>query len=167
MLTLTQLQALKAAIDADPALSSQPDNPDGHAAIVAAFKAIAVPDFWVWRTSVSRADLYSATSPNGTTWNWTTFKNQSATEQGAWREMFMGDRADFSKPNVRAGVAAIFTGSAQANEQRDHCLAIGRRLANRLEKLFATGTGSTSVPATMVIEGSLEATDVETARNLP
>lgn len=166
-LTPQQLAALKADILADPALNAQPNNGDGNLEVAKAYLAIASPDFWVWRTAVSRADIYHEVSPDGTSWNWTTFKNQGVTEQNAWVQMFMGDRANFAKANLRAGVASIFTGSAQANAQRDHCLAVGRRKANRAEKLFASGAGSAASPATMAVEGALSPADIETARNLP
>lgn len=124
------------------------------------YNALAVPDFWVWRTAVSRAEIYNDVSPDATTWSWTTYRNQSATEQNAWVQMFMGDQANFAKENLRTGIGAIFTGSAQANAQRDHCLSAGRRKATRLEKLFATGTGSTASPAVMGVEGDLTTTDL-------
>lgn len=166
-MTPAQLQALKNAIVADPVLNAFPNNPDGNTAIQEAFKAIVTPTHWVWRTRVTRAEIYHKSSPTGSIWNWTTYKNQAVAEQGAWTQMFMGDAADFSLPNLRAGVGAIFTGSAQANAQRDHVLAHGRRPANRLEKLFAVGTGTDADPALMAIEGEVSIQDIETARNLP
>jgi len=116
---------------------------------------------------VTREEIYNSTSPDATTWNWTTYKNQSATEQNAWTQMFMGDRANFAQANLRAGIAAIFTGSAQANAQRDHCLAMGRRKATIAEKLFSSGTGSSTTPATMGFEGNLTFGQVGQARSLP
>ena len=166
-LTLPQLQALKAHLAADPVLDAIPRNSDGAFEVAAAMNLTASPEFWVWKSSVSRAFIYHETSPTGSSWDWTTYKNQGATEQNAWVQMFMGDVANFSKPNLRAGVAAIFTGSGAATAQRDHILACGRRLATRAEKLFATGTGSTAVPATMAVEGNLSSNDIERAWNAP
>lgn len=111
--------------------------------------------FVVWRTNVQRAEIYHQTSSEGTTWNWTTYKNQSQTEQGAWVQMFMGDQADFSLPNLRAGVSAIFTGSAQANAQRDHVLAIARRAATHVERVLGTGTGTLPAPGLLTFQGSV------------
>lgn len=164
-LTSQQLAALKADIAADPVLAAKPNNSDGNFDIAKAYNLPAAVDFWVWRTEVARAEIYNLTSGDGTNWNWTTYKNQAVAEQNAWVQMFMGDRADFSKANLRAGIAAIFTGSAQATAQRDHCLVMGRRKATRSEKLFASGTGSTASPATMGFEGVLSIDDVEAARN--
>lgn len=176
-LTPAQLQTLKTDIAANTAtvqfggeavqIRNLPLNDDANFAIAAWYNGVAAPDFWVWRTNVSREEIYNSTSPDATTWNWTTYKNQAVAEQNAWVQMFMGDRANFSQPNLRAGIAAIFTGSAQANAQRDHCLAMGRRKATRAEKLLATGTGSSGTPATMGFEGNLSFGQVSQARNLP
>lgn len=122
--------------------------------------AQASPAFWVWRTNVTRAEIYHGTSPDNTTWNWTTYKAQSPSEQGAWVQMFMGDQANFALPNLRAGVAAIFSGNAAQNTQRDHCISMGRRLARRIERLLATGTGTTASPGTMTFEGELSYTEL-------
>lgn len=126
----------------------------------------AAPAFWVWRTAVSRRDLYTLQNDLPVSgaqtgfWEWNTYKAQSVPEQNAWTQMFMGDEADFSKQNLRDGVGKIFTGSAAANAQRDHCLAIGRAPASRVEKILATGTGSTASPGVMGFQGPLTTTDL-------
>lgn len=164
-LTNAQKALLRDHINVSSDLNIFPNSNDGNIEVKNLLNLQASPDFYVWRTEVSRTEVYNSTSPEATTWNWTTYKNQGATEQNAWTQMFMGDRADFSKPNLRAGIAAIFAGSAQANAQRDHCLAMGKRLAKRGEKVLASGTGSLATPATMTFEGNLTADDVESARN--
>lgn len=160
-LTAAQLETLQIDIAANAAsFQLAIDQRDG-AVIAAFYNALASPDFYVWRTDVSRADIYSTSpQPEGSTWNWTLYKAQSVTEQNAWTQMFMGDLANFSLPNLRAGVSIIFTGSAQQNAQAAHVLAVGRRKATRGEKLLATGTGSTAVPGTMGFEGELTAQDI-------
>lgn len=149
-LTPEQFQTIKAAILADPTMSGMPNNSDGSFSIAALFNLTATPDFFVWRTAVARTDIYKGNpQPENSVWVWGTYKSQSVTEQGTWREMFMGDELDFSSPNNRAGVAEIFQGSAAQNTQRAHVLACGRRKATRLEKLLSTGTGTTVTPATL------------------
>lgn len=148
-MTPEQIVAFRAALlaETDPELVGYRTN--GQTPLIHAwYNQQATPDYWVWRTNVQRREIYHSTGPEGSIFNWTIFKAQSLTEQGAWREMFMGDEADFSLPNLRAGIANIFSGSAQQNAQRDHCLAIGRKRASRIEKLFAVGAGSTASPAT-------------------
>ncbi len=155
-LTTQQKATISANIAASPDLVGQPDY-----VVAGLYNLPASPAFWGWRTNVSRAEIYTKTNDLPVSgaqtglWNWSTFKAQNATEQTAWIQMFMGDITNFAAANVRAGVSAIFTGSASANAQADHCLSIGRRTTTRLEKLLATGTGSTASPAVMGAEGSI------------
>lgn len=167
MLTSAQLQTLKTDILADPALSGQPNTPDGAFAIAAAYSLVAAPDFWVWRTFVADSEIYEATSVDATVWSWTIYIARSQAEREAWRQMVnMRGGLNASLANVRTGIADIFSGAGGA-AQRTHLLALGRRKATRVEKLFAAGTGSTASPATMVIEGLLNYVDVLNARSLP
>lgn len=166
-LTEVQLASLKALIVGNPTFNAYPNTPDGAYDLAALLNTgTASPTFWIWRTSVSRAQVYNEVGPDGTTWSWSTYKSQAAVEQNTWVQMFMGDTADFTQANFRAGVAAIFSGSAPANAQRDHVLGVGRRQATHIEKLFATGTGSTASPGVATIT-SVTFADVQSARNLP
>lgn len=167
MLTPAQLSTLKALILADPALNAHPNNADGNLAIAQALAAIASPDYWVWRSFVSDQEMYEGTGDGGTSWSWSSYISRSQGERDAWRQMVnMAGGLNPSLANVRAGIADIFSGAGGAS-QRTHLLAVGRRKANRAEKLFATGTGSTASPATMTVEGTLSGDDVQAARNLP
>jgi hypothetical protein len=169
-LTTAQLQALKADILADVALAPLFDgNSDKSFSIAAAYNANASPDFWVWRTSVSKAEYHNATSVDGTTFNWTGtgYITRAQGERDAWNAIFNGTGyANPSLPQVRQAVADIFSGNtAPAPANRTHLLATSRRKANRAEKLFATGTGSAASPATMGYEGSISYNDVLQAKN--
>lgn len=163
MATLTQQQyaTLKADLVADSALFAQAQSGD-YDGVAKVYNSPASPDFWGWRTRVSRSELYNETSVASTTWNWATYKSQQIPEQNAWTQMFMGDEADFSKPNLRAGVVAIFSGSAPANAQQAHILAIARRRASRAETVLKAngGDGSAATPATFGWEGLLEPSDI-------
>ncbi len=161
-MTSAQLTTLRNDITNTPAFMAKPHSADGAFEIAAAYNLDAAPAFWVWRTAVSRADIYNTTSPDATSWDWTIYKGQGVAEQNAWVQMFMGDAADFSQANLRAGIGKIF-GAVNANTT--HCLAIGRRQATRGEKLFATGTGSTGSPAVLSIEGALDYHDILVAMN--
>lgn len=197
-LTSAQLATLKTAIAANSttipagqpwtgsfagqAINALPNNADANTAIAGWYNMTASPDYFGWKPSVTRSDVYHTTSLDGTTWNWTTYKNQSAVEQNAWTQMFMGDSGPIALVNFRQGVASIFTGSAQANAQRDHVFSIGRRLVTNGEKVYATavvsppantgnntGTarGSATNPDNLPFTGSITRSDVENARNLP
>ena len=167
-LTSAQLATLKAAILADPALAAFPNNSDGNTAIAAALAVTAVPDFWVWRTQVSKAELTQGPGPDGTVFNWVGngFITRSVGEQTAWSELFdAGGSVNASLTNVRQAFADIFSGTGNAAANRTHLLAVGRRKATRIEKLLAVGTGSTASPAVMGHEGALTFEQVEDARN--
>lgn len=195
-LTSAQLTTLKSSISAtatqisvngvNVAINAIPNTGDGNDAIAAWYNLTAGTPFWVWRTSVSRSDVYTTVSDlaSPTVWNWTTYKGQSVVEQGAWTQMFMGDACNFANLNNRSGVNAIF---GAAGTQRDHVFSIARRLATNVEKLFASAVvsvggiavvaavgnvltdalGSTTNPAITAVSGLLSAQDVNTARNLP
>lgn len=149
-LNSVQLLTLKAAIAAetDPAFVAlrQVNDDSGMAVWYESPSTV-----YGWRTNVSRAEIYHGTSGEGTTWSWTFYKNQSVPEQNAWVQMFMGDQADFSQANLRAGISVIFTSASVVNAT--HALAIGKRLANKGEKIFSTGIGTLITPATFGVQG--------------
>ena len=162
MLTSAQKITLKAAIAAETdstfAALRTAGNEQGMADW---YNSLASPAFYCWRTNVSRVEIYNTTSGEGTTWSWTFYKNQAAVEQNAWVQMFMGDQADFSQANLRAGIAVIFTSASAANAT--HALAIGKRQAQRGEKVFASGTGTLATPATFGWQGTISAQDISDA----
>lgn len=163
MLTPQQLTALKADILADAVLAALPNTPDGNTAIAAAYALAAAPDFWVWRSFVSDTEIYEATT-EGLTWSWSIFIGRSQGERDAWHCM-VGTKGGInpSLVNVRAAVTDIFSGAGGV-AQRTYLTTIGRRLATRIEKLLASGTGSTAAPAVLGFEGMLSADDVQQAR---
>lgn len=160
-LTQSQLAALKADILADPALNAFPNNSDGNTAIAQAYALLAVPNFTVWKTNVSitqigdnivATDLAGLSTLNST-------RLQTVV-------ILSAEGVNPSLSDRRAFFDDIFSGAGGA-ATRAKLLILWKRFAKRVEKLFATGTGSDAVPATMTFEGDLTYQDVETARNLP
>jgi len=153
--------ALLADIAVDGALAALPHNSDSADAIATAYRVIASPDFWVYRTTLGEQEIYEATSPAGTTWDWTTYIAQSAREADAWGRMFAKGPMNPSLAQARAGIDKIFAGTGAAVvAQRAHLTALYRRQATRVEKVLALGAGSTASPATMRFEGALDLNDV-------
>lgn len=161
-LTLAQKQALKADIIAasDPecvALEASPTNSDLAFAVAALYNLAASPDYWAWKTQLTKHAAVSETSVDATTFSFTQLISRTVQEQFGWQELWNSTLScNPSLPNVRQGFADVFSG-AQAGPvaQRAHLLAMARRKATRVEKLLATGTGSTASPATMGFEGPL------------
>jgi hypothetical protein len=165
MLTNTQLAALKAAIVADNALNSQPNNSDGAFAIAAALNLPADPAWVVWRTSVTRKEILQ----NG--FDWTRLDNLSVGKARVWNDIFVEGLINPSKANVRVGIESVWVGTAQDLAVRAAVYVHCKRNATRAQKIFSTGTGSDATPATMDADigddFQLQYSDVEAARQLP
>jgi len=168
-LTPEQWSALKADMAKNPVMNALEHTTENAAMIAAMYALPAQPDFWVWRTSLTKAEIVSSTSVDGTTWNYTIYIARSQGERDCWGDMF-SDRAGVnpSLPNVRQGWADIFSGGP-GTAQRTHLLAMARRLANRGEKIYATpqSPASTSSPSTLTFEGTFSYDDVLNAWQLP
>lgn len=126
----------------------------------------ASPAVWVYITALSKATILQGTSEDGTTFTWVGngFITRSVGELMAWQELFsLNGTVDAAKSGTRQAFLDIFSGAGNAALNRTHLAAIARRRATRLEKLFATGTGSTAAPATMTLEGALTYLDVARA----
>lgn len=122
----------------------------------------------IWRNNVTRAEIYHGTSDAtlaggaSTTWNWTTYKNQSVPEQNAWTQMFMGESADFTLANLRAAVGAIF---GAANAQTLHVAAISKRFARKGETYFLSGAATVGAPGVPTWTGLVTPDDIGRAMN--
>jgi hypothetical protein len=159
-LTTTQQQALKADILADHSFDNVPHGPDGGFAIAAAYNLIAVPNFFVWRTSVTINEIMV----NG--FDWTRVDNLTVGKARIWEWMTQLGTVNPSEPNVIAGVLATFTATADM-PNRNAVFGHFQRLATRFEKLFATGSGTSSTdqgvgPGLMAVEGPLTSQTVQT-----
>lgn len=154
-LTQSQLIVLRDAINADPALASQPLHSDGAFAIAEALNKTASPDFIVWKSTVSVEEIMQ----NG--FVWTAVDSLTNGKARIWEWMTRFGYINPSKANVRQGIADCFGGaSAMVAGIMPHC----KRKASRVEKIFATGTGTDASPATMIFIGSISYQTVEQAR---
>jgi hypothetical protein len=157
-LTSQQLTTLKTDIDIN--FAGVPNNADGHVTIAAAYNLNASPSFTVWKTSVPIGAV--GDNFNGTELAGLTTGNQSRLQTIA---QFSPMGINPSLSDRRAFFDDVFSGAGGATT-RGKLLILWKRLATRGEKLFATGTGSDAVPATLVVEGLIHANDVERARQL-
>lgn len=144
----------------------------------AALNANFAPNYWVWRTGVTRQDMYTTITDLPSSWDWTIYIAQTVPQQGGWVQMFMGDTLDMSRSNNRVGIAKIY---GNTNAETLHCFAVGRRVCTVLEKLYVTAVvsppansgndgvagnrGKISNPDLLVIEGAISAQQVSDVRN--
>lgn len=161
MLTSEQKATLAAHIAASPDLATIPNSWDGAYAIAELLQLPAEPVFIVWKTSVAQDEVMQ----NG--FDWVLVDNLTVGKGRIWEWLFDNESSTInpSKANVRAGIAECWKGTAAMLAQQAVILGHCKRPANRLEKLFATGTGTDASPATMSIEGSISYSDVYQARN--
>lgn len=158
-MTPSEAAAIKANILANAELNAFPNTADGAFAIAELYNANAVPAFTVWKTNVPvdvvgkaivATSLASLTSAN-------------TDRLGVICQINPGG-FDPSRLDQRAFFDDVFSVAAGA-PTRTALLALWKRLALRIEKLFATGTGSDASPATMAWQGTISYSDVYTARN--
>lgn len=160
MLTTVQLQALKAAILADPALAALPMTSGAAAMIAEVMNEPASPTYVVWRTDVPLEEIMR----NGM--DWTRVDNLSVGKARIWDWLSRLGTINASQANVRAGIEAAWVGAQADLAVRAAVFGHCKRGATRAEKLLASGTGSDASPGTMTFEGALTSEDVQAAREL-
>lgn len=167
MLTTQQRDIIKSYIEADPVLSVIQNTEDGSIDIANAINAVATPDFYVWKKSITRHEIIAETSLVDTTFTWAGggYITRSQGERDAFREMFNSTGAvDPRKPSIINAFNDIFSGAGGA-PNRTHITAISKRKATIFEKLLATGTGSLVTPATLAVEGPIDYREIHSIRN--
>lgn len=153
----SQYAALKAAIAADPILSAYPNTQDGAYMMCQDRLNVAFsPTFYVWQDQLT-PDIYDSGLIAGAT-------QIDALTQGKRDELFMiGQRTrNCNDVNVRAAIADAV---GSQNTLKAAMQAIQYRPALYVEKIYATGTGTTASPATLVFAGQVNYQDVYAARN--
>lgn len=146
-LTPAQTTALKSAIIADNNLSAQKAAHDTQA--IANY--LNTPsDFVIWKTSVSVDDVMR----NGI--DWTRVDNLTVGKARIWDWMSRLGSFDCSKTNIRAGVDAVWVGTAADLSVRAYIYTQCKTFATWFQKVFATGTGSGAAPGILVIDGTVD-----------
>ena len=120
------------------------------------YNAPTNPAHVVWKT---RLELEEITS-NG--FDWVRVDNLSVGKARIWEWMFGAEDKSInpSKPNIRAGIAEVWKGTAADLAVQASVLAHCKRPASRVERLFATGPGTTAEPALLTFEGLIHWQDV-------
>jgi len=161
-LTPAQLTTLNTSITADPALNALPASPDNAAAIANAYNAAAAgPNNVCWKTVVSNEEIGDAMS--GTEIAGLSALNM---QRAQMLSNYSNGTQNPSRADRRAAFDAVFSGAGGAIT-RAALAILWKRTMTRVEKLYATGTGSTASPATLVVEGSIDYHDVNLAMGWP
>jgi hypothetical protein len=182
-LTPTQQATLRTFIDATPELAAQPNSPDGNYEVARLLNLAAVPAFVVWNPTapldkVQEAVTWANLTPTDAADSSQLWQNRSDVCQGKQFNLQMlltrpsgTIRGDLSR--VRTGLQDALTnvpsGTGGALQDAGWGGASGvrgalLRDALLVEKVFATGTGTSASPATMTYVGTISPSDVQQAR---
>ena len=138
------------------------NNGDHNQAVAGWYNGLASPPWTVWKILVSITEV--GRKFNGAELAGLTTAN---VQRLTCIALFSSGGVNPSLPDQRAFFDDVFSG-AGGNITRPALLALWKRLANRIEKLLSTGTGSDPMPATIntagFLEGTISGTDVEEAR---
>ena len=159
-LTPAQKTTLKNYILNDSILNAFPNNSDGSVEIANRLNLTASPNFTVWRTSISKSEIHSDSS-----FAWIEIDNLTAGQYRIWEQIFIDGMLNPNQLNVRAGISECWKGTANKVAVATAVLQKCKRNATVFEKIFATGTGSDTSPATIILESPIIYQDVEIARN--
>jgi len=129
-------------------------NGDHADAIAKWYNTTASPDFVVWRSNVPISEV--GKSFNGTELAGLTTGNQTRLQTLA---LYFADGVNPSLADVRSFFDDVFSG-AGGTTTRANLAVTWKRLANRVEKVLASGTGTTQSPATMGFEGTITYQDL-------
>ena len=159
-LTTEQLHVFRAALlaETDPYLVFRRDN--GQAGRVAEwYNQVGANAPIVWKTSLQLEEITS----NG--FDWVRVDNLSVGKARIWEWMFGNEQKSInpSKPNIRAGIAEVWKGTAADLAVQATVLNHCKRGTSRIEALFAVGTGTAAAPAIMGFEGLLTEMDISLA----
>lgn len=158
-LTDAQLATFRSALQAesDPELVGYRVN--GQTTLIAAwYNRDAAPTFVVWRNEVKAEEI-------GNAWSGTDIDGMSALNMQRLQLLLASAPSgifDMSRADRRAGFENPF-GTNVNNASRVAMNAVWKRFASRVERLFATGTGSTASPGVLVFTGPLSESDVTRA----
>src|SRR5574343_188356 len=136
MLTTEQQATLKAHIEASADMNTLPPGSDSAFQIATLLNAPASPDFYIWKDSVTNAEILQ----NGM--DWLRVDNLAVGKARIWEWMFQFGSVNPSKANVRSGIAEVWKGTAADNAVRLSVFQRCQTLATRLQKVFAVGAGT-------------------------
>lgn len=127
------------------------------------YNQLRAPAFYVWRSSLSRHEILTGASDDGTTFAWAAgaYITRSQGERDAFREMFNSTgTVNPALPSIQAAFTDIFSGTGGAGN-RAHIVAMSRRALSRVERIFATGVGSKASPGTVPADAPALVTEFE------
>lgn len=155
-LTVEQRTSLAIDITNSQEFNAIPHTENGAYAIAEAYN-LPTATFTVWKTSVNVDEIMRNSI------DWARVDNLSVGKARIWDWMSRLGSFNCAKANIRSGIDATWVGTAADLAVRATVYTHCKRLATRVEKLFATGTGTDATPGLLVFEGAINYRDVANA----
>ena len=150
-MTPTQLTQLKAVALAD-ATAAAFMAAGNDTELAQWFNAAAIPSFWVYRRNIPSGEI-------GTTVNYVAVAAMTTANLDRVNNFLSMNRDKFTaRDDIKTFLMDTFSGTlgGEGQNTRDALDVMLRRLANRFERTFATGTGTTLAPGAPVEEGTID-----------
>ena len=160
-LTEAQRATLNTDILADPALAALPQGNPSALTIANAYNAIVV-DYIAWRSNVTADET-------GNAWVGTDIDGMASLNMQRLQLLLASSTVgvyDMRRSDRRGGFENPF-GTNSNNASRVAMRAVWKRPASRLEKLFASGTGSDASPAVTTLEGTVDYHEINLVMGWP
>lgn len=155
-LTTAQYQTLKANIAAETDPTFVGFRTAGATGAMADWYNQAHATYIVWRSTVSLEEVVS-------TVDGVELVGLTSIKLAAYQCLLLAGFVNPSKLNVRNAFDQVFSAAGGATT-RPLLLALWKRSATRGEKVFATGTGSSASPGSLVFEGAISNDDIVRAQ---
>lgn len=134
------------------AIDAAPQTMGAAYAIALWYSQLASPTFIVWRNDLTTQDINESVS-------WAEVIALTTNMLLAFEALKNQTLIDASVASIRAAFGDIFPVASAPNSNAG-LLAVAKRSATYIEKLLASGTGTSGSPATLGYQGGLEATDI-------
>ncbi len=154
-LTPAQLLTLKAAILAETDPTFVADRAAGATGAMADFFNASHPTYVVWKSSVPLTQVVA--NVDGVE-----LVGLTSVKLAAYQCLLLAGSVNPSSDRTRAGFDQVFSAAGGATT-RPLLLALWKRAARRIESLYAAGTGTNAVPATLVYEGTITSAHISEA----
>jgi hypothetical protein len=160
-MTPAQLQTLRTAIDAETDAAFVTARTLGQTSVMAGFYN-SDSAFIVRRKRVNSSEI-------GPVLNYVAVSSlTTANRDRATTFLFLNPQSFEPTPDIESYWDSTFSGAlgGQGQATRDALSALWRRAATRGEALYATGTGTTATPGTLVFEGTISDANIGAALEL-
>lgn len=117
---------------------------------------------YVWRSSVPLDEITSSED-----FDWVEVDNLTSGKARIWEWLFANSQRAINAtlPNIRAGIAECWKGTAAKLAVQAAVLAQCKRFARLAESLYVTGAGTANDPALLTVSGAISTEDVGRALN--